>query len=58
MATLKQSKIFVGALVAGVAALTIIAGAVMAQESGGESSGCACCENMGQMNRPSDSTGQ
>ena len=57
MATLKQSKIFVGALVAGVAALTIIAGAVMAQDNG-ESGGCACCENMGQMNRPSDSAGQ
>ncbi len=57
MAMLKQSKIFVGALVAGVASLTIIVGAVMAQDSG-EAGGCACCENMGQMNRPSDSTGQ
>ncbi|MBW4463644.1 MAG: hypothetical protein KME47_25885 [Nodosilinea sp. WJT8-NPBG4] len=57
MATLKQSKIFVGALVAGIAALTVIVGSVMAQDSG-ESSGCECCENMGQMNRPSDSTGQ
>lgn len=57
MAMLKQSKLFVGALVAGVASLTIITGAVMAQDNG-ESSGCACCENMGQMNRPADSTGQ
>jgi hypothetical protein len=57
MTTLKQSKIFVGALVAGIAALTVIVGSVMAQDSG-ESGGCECCENMGQMNRPSDSTGQ
>lgn len=57
MAMLKQSKIFVGALVASVASLFIIAGAVMAQDSG-ESSGCACCEKMGQMDRPADSMGQ
>jgi hypothetical protein len=57
MVTLKQSEIFVGAFVAGVAALTIIAGAAMAQDSG-QSGGCKCCENMGQMNQPSGSTGR
>lgn len=51
----KQAKIFVGSLVASVAALTLIAGAVMAQDSG-QSGGCGCCKNMGQMSQPSSST--
>ena len=57
MVMLKQSKIFVGAFVAGVAALTIIAGAAMAQDSG-QSGSCGCCKNMGQMHQPSGSTGR
>ena len=57
MSTLKKSKVLVGLFVAGVAALSITAGAAMAAD-GGQAGGCDCCKKMGQMQQPSSSTGK
>lgn len=44
----KQIKVLVGSLVAGVAALTLIAGSASAADSG-----CGCCKKMNPMPMPS-----
>jgi hypothetical protein len=41
-------KVLVGSLLAGVAALTLVAGSASAEDSG-----CACCKKMGSMPMPS-----
>ena len=46
-----QIKFLVGSLVAGVAALTLVAGSASAAESG-----CACCKKMGSMPMPMPSS--
>ncbi len=44
----KQIKVLVGSLVAGVAALTLIAGSASAADGG-----CECCKKMNPMPMPS-----
>ena len=46
----KQIKVLLNSLVVGVATLTLIAGAAVAQDS--KPSGCECCKKMGQMSMP------
>lgn len=50
----KQIKVLLNSLVVGVAALTMIAGAAVAQD--GKPSGCECCKKMGQMSMPTSSS--
>jgi hypothetical protein len=46
----KQVKVLLNSLVVGVATLSMIAGAAVAQDS--KPSGCECCKKMGQMSMP------
>jgi hypothetical protein len=47
----KQIKVLLNSFVLGVAALTLIAGAAVAEDS--KPSGCECCKKMSQMPMPS-----